>query len=220
MLQPQDFIKIKDYLDKQKTSNPLAFKNANRWLQINQATKEFNNASSAIITQFIDLCFRHNLNPIQNDIYLLTMGFGRPPQIFIGYDALYRIALNSNKIEYWTVNEIWDSQDPTQLIRVDVTVKRKDQELPTTLSYLMNEWKKNTKGPWETMPAFMLRKCAIARTFSLLFQDVFSDLSYYTDAEIWNNEQNTNIETIRTLNQKEQAQVSTTDNKGIEHEQH
>lgn len=190
-----DLTQVKTYLEKQKDLSNVNFTNLKRWLQIQETTSTFNNTSPALVATLIDLCFKYNLNPIQNDIYLLPLQYGKPPQIFLSYDAMYRIALSTKDLEYWNVNEIWDKNDETNLIRVDITVKRESQKQPTTLSYLMKEWKKNTKGPWETMPAFMLRKCAIARTFSLLFQDVFSECNYYTDAEIWTQEQQNTINT-------------------------
>lgn len=201
MLRQDDFTAIALYnKETYKTEQPALYKNVSRWLQVISATQEFIKADKATVLTLLDLCYRYQLNPIQNDVYLLPIR--NKIQIFVAYDAIYRMALSTGDIDFWNVEEHWDKEDATKLIRVDVIVKRKSQNEPTKLSYLMKEWNKNTEGPWKTMPAFMLRKCAIARTFSLLFQDVFSDMKYYSEAEAWDSNQEKAIKEQQTIVQE------------------
>lgn len=196
MLQTKDLQEIKEYLKSKKLSNVTTYKNTIRWIQVIQSDINFNKANTATILTLIDLCFTFNLNPVLKEVYLVPMN-GGSPQIIIAYDSLFKIVLKSGLMEAFDTKDIYNEEG--DVIGVEVITKRKDFTTPTHLTYWLKEWNKGTKGPWETMPIFMLRKCAMARTLSVMFSDALDGAHVYTEYEIWEPKQQEAIEAQKKL---------------------
>lgn len=196
MLQTKDLQEIKEYLKSKKPSNVTTYKNTIRWIQVIQSDINFNKANPATILTLIDLCFTFNLNPVLKEVYLVPMN-GGSPQIIIAYDALFKVVLKSGLMTAFDTKDIYN--EAGDVIGVEVIIERKGFTMPTHLTYWLKEWNKGTKGPWETMPIFMLRKCAMARTLSVMFSDALDGAHVYTEYELWDPKQQEAVEAQKKL---------------------
>lgn len=140
--------------------------------------------NKSICRQFMLTCLEHSLNPILNDIYLLDMKGNWT--IFLGYQVYIRKALESKDLEYWIPHYLLDNENNLKGIKMEI--KRKSHTQPTQLLFMLEEWKRKegSFGIWNQKPTQMLLKVAIAQTFRIAFNDVFSkNLNLYGYEEQW-----------------------------------
>ena len=135
---------------------------------------------------------RHlGLDPVKKEVHFIP--YSGTVQLIVGYTEYIKRAERSGNLNGWQVD--FGKDDFGEY--AEITIYRKDWQHPFKWKVYMEEARQ--KSPtWDKMPAFMLRKVAIAQGFRLAFPEETAELPY-EEAEVpangFNNHQQTN-ETI------------------------
>jgi phage recombination protein Bet len=112
----------------------------------------------------------YGLNPFKREIHIIKYG-SAPAQVVVGYEVYLKRAERTGNLNGWKVSVSEDKQT------ADITIHRKDWDKPFEWTVYRSEFDKG-QANWKSMPAFMLKKVAMAQGFRLCFPDEMGGLPY------------------------------------------
>ncbi|WP_457628378.1 RecT family recombinase, partial [Persephonella sp.] len=120
---------------------------------------------------------RHlGLDPVKKEVHFVP--YSGSVQMIVSYTEYIKRAERSGKLNGWQVD--FGKDDFGEF--AEITIYRKDWDTPFKWKVYMQEARQ--KSPtWDKMPAFMLRKVAIAQGFRLAFPEETAELPY-EEAEV------------------------------------
>lgn len=129
-------------------------------------------ATDAEAFNFLQLCHYRGLNPFLKEAYLIKYGTGTASMV-VGKDAFTRKAEESSAFDGYEAGIVIltkegkiEEREGTIVLKDETLlggyakVRRKNTTLPFVNKVGFNEFNKN-QGNWKTMPAVMIRKCAL-----------------------------------------------------------
>lgn len=147
---------------------------------------------------FLKLCQARNLNPFTNEAYLVK--YGSKATMIVGKEAFMRKAEHHPKYEGFRAGILvardeegdgLDAREGTFIMKGDILlggwceVFRSDRKHPIKAEVSLKDFKKSGSGPWQDMPAVMIRKIAIVQAHREAFPSDLSgcyDSSEFRDA--------------------------------------
>jgi len=147
---------------------------------------------------FLKLCQARNLNPFTNEAYLIK--YGQKAQMVVGKEAFMRKAEMNPQYDGFEAGIIvaqdedgdgLENRTGTFLMRNEkllggwCKVYRKDRKVAIIAEVSLKDFKKSGAGPWQDMPAVMIRKVAIVQAHREAFPSDLSgcyDSSEFRDA--------------------------------------
>ena len=129
---------------------------------------------------FLKLCQARNLNPFLKEAYLIKYDHTKPAQMVVGKDKFTKTAEEHPQFDGFRAGIIISSGE--ELIEREGTfirkgevleggwaeIFRKDRKLPFKQSVSLREFDKGMAN-WKTMPATMIRKCALVQALRECF---------------------------------------------------
>ena len=139
------------------------------------------------VTMFLSLCKFQRLNPFLKEAYLIKYG-NSPATVVVGKDVLLKRAMRSEKFKGLQAGVIvvgdngeFIEREGTFVLKDEelvggwAKVYLKDYEVPFYSSVSMNEYSTG-KSNWQTKPATMIRKVALAQALREAFPEEMSNL--------------------------------------------
>jgi phage recombination protein Bet len=149
--------------NKMTTTRPLCLEDIQKYL--------CPKATEAEAYMFLQLCVNRGLNPFLKEAYLIK--YGDTANMVVGKDAFTRKAEESGKLDGFEAGIVilnvegrMDEREGTIVLKDETLiggyakVKRKDMAGEFVNKVSLQEFNRN-QGNWKTMPAVMIRKCAL-----------------------------------------------------------
>jgi len=156
---------VKKYEVEKKADPVLSAEDVKKYIAPNATDKE--------LFLFMNIAKSYGLNPFKREIHFVKYGQS-PASIIVGYETYIKRADATGKLDGWRA-WIEDKGKPDE--RAVIQIKRKDFSDPFIWEVYRHEF--DTKqANWNRMPAFMLKKVAIAQGFRLAFPSELGGLPY------------------------------------------
>ena len=156
---------VKKYEVEKKADPVLSAEDVKKYIAPNATDKE--------LFLFMNIAKSYGLNPFKREIHFVKYGQS-PASIIVGYETYIKRADATGKLDGWRA-WIEDKGKPDE--RAIIQIKRKDFSDPFIWEVYRHEF--DTKqANWNRMPAFMLKKVAIAQGFRLAFPSELGGLPY------------------------------------------
>ena len=191
---------VKNSLVKKEPSNEIVYEANGEQVKItfDMVKKYLVNGNSAITDQealmFISLCKYQHLNPFIKEVYLIKYG-NSPATMVVGKDVLLKRAMRSDKYEglqagviVINANNELEEREGTFVLPDDklvggwAKVFLNGYKNPVYASVSMAEYSTG-KSNWQTKPATMIRKVALAQALREAFPEEMSALYDATEMD-------------------------------------
>lgn len=130
---------------------------------------------------YINMAKAFNLNPFKREIHVSK--YGDQMSVITGYEVYIKRAERSGLLNGWNVKISGSVQNND--LTAEITIHRKDQEMPFVWEVYYDECVQKTRDGkvtkfWEKA-RFMLKKVAISQGFRLCFSDELGGMPYTAD---------------------------------------